>query len=72
MGLVGRRGEPGPAQDAPTDSASRCTESVMCRSSSQVAVAASPCRGEDGTDAVLRAAEVRGLAGLRLGGSLEG
>lgn len=29
-------------------------------------------RGEDGTDAVLRAAEARGLAGVRLGGSLEG
>jgi len=29
-------------------------------------------RGEDGTDAVLRAAEARGLVGVRLGGSLEG
>lgn len=29
-------------------------------------------RGEDGADAVLRAAEARGLAGARLGGSLEG
>jgi glycerate 2-kinase len=29
-------------------------------------------RGEDGTQAVLRAAEARGFAGVRLGGSLEG
>jgi glycerate-2-kinase len=29
-------------------------------------------RGEDGTDAVLRAAEARGWVGVRLGGSLEG
>jgi glycerate 2-kinase len=29
-------------------------------------------RGEDGTDAVLKAAEARGFSGVRLGGSLEG
>jgi glycerate 2-kinase len=29
-------------------------------------------RGEDGTEAVLRAAQARGFAGVRLGGSLEG
>ena len=33
----------GSAQDAGTDPASRCTESLMCCSSSRVAVAASPC-----------------------------
>ena len=32
-----------PVQDARADPASRCTESLMCRSSSRVAVAASLC-----------------------------